>query len=169
MIGRMTVIAAFLGMAAAPALAAPLDPLLEGFDDGCKYTDAFADLLMSTYAFARKEGEVKIPAGYEAVLGTVTVTPIEDYLEITIPVKDGTWRGIPVKQIDAHITPLESGLSSHLIVFPDNAAKEAEATFKERGIASSKKVEAQDDGGFGWGTGLVTVDGKTGYMCDLST
>ena len=41
--------------------------------------------------------------------------------------------------------------------------------FKERGIASSKKVEAQDDGGFGWGTGLVTVDGKTGYMCDLST
>lgn len=169
MIGRTTLLAAMLGLAAPPALAAPLDKLFEGLDDGCQYSEALGSLLQSTYAFARKEGKVKIPAGYEAVFGEVTVTPIEDYLEITIPVKDGTWRGVPVKQIDAHITPLESGLSSHLVVFPDDAAKAAEAAFKERGIASKKKVEAMDDGGFGWGTGLITYDNKTGYMCDLST
>lgn len=169
MIGKAIAMAALFGLAASPALPMPLDPLLEGFDDGCNYTDALGSLLQSSYAFARKEGKVEIPAGYETVFGTVTVKAIEDYLEITIPVKGGTWRGVPVKQIDANITPLESGLSSHLIVFPDDALKAAEAAFKERGIASQKKVAAQDEGGFGWGTGFTIIDGAPGYMCDLST
>ena len=170
MIGRMTLAAAFIALAATPALAGSLDPLLKGFDDGCDYTEALGGLLQSSYAFARKEGNVQLPSGYKALFGEVTVTPIEDYLEITIPVKDGTWRGVPVKQINAYITPLESGLSSHVVVFPKDAEKAAEAAFKDRGIASDKKVKAKDEGGFGWGTGFsIDKDGAPTYMCDLST
>ncbi|MGD9478300.1 hypothetical protein [Shinella sp. G-2] len=170
MIGRMTLAAALIAFAATPTLAGSLDPLLKGFDDGCDYTEALGGLLQSSYAFARKEGKVELPSGYKALFGEVTVTPIEDYLEITIPVKNSTWRGVPVRQINAYITPLESGLSSHVIVFPKDAEKAAEAAFRERGIASQKKVKAKDDGGFGWGTGYsIDKDGAPSYMCDLST
>lgn len=42
--GRTILVAAFLGLAL-PAAAQPLDPLLEGFDDACNYTDALGGLL----------------------------------------------------------------------------------------------------------------------------
>ncbi len=169
MIGRTIGLAALLGLAAAPAIAMPLDPLLEGFDDACAYTDALGALLQSSYAFARKEGSVVIPAGYEAAFGTPTVAPVEDYLHITLPVTDGTWRGVPVKQIDAYITPLESGLSSHAVVFPADALKSAEAAFRARGLAAQKKLAAQDESGFGWTTGFAVTNGAPSYQCDLST
>lgn len=169
MVGKATMIAALFGLVATPALPMPLDPLLEGFDDGCSYTDVLATLLQSSYAFARKEGQVEIPAGYEAAFGKPTVTREEDTLHITLPVTNGTWRGVPVKEIEAYITELESGLSPHAVVFPVEALKAAETAFKERGIAAQKKLTAQDENGFGWETGFTVTDGAPRYGCDLST
>lgn len=169
MIGRATAFAALFGLAATPVLSRPLDPLLEGFDEACAYTDALGALLQSSYAFARKEGKVEIPAGYEASFGTPSVKPVEDYLQITLPVLDGTWRGVPIKEIEAFITPLESGFSSHAIVFPTEALEDAQAAFKDRGIAAQKELTATDENDFGWQTGFIVTDGVPRYECDLST
>ena len=169
MIGKATMIAVLFGLVATPALSTPLDPLLQGFDDGCSYTDALATLLQSSYAFARKEGQVEIPAGYEAVFGQPTVKREEDTLHIVLPVTNGTWRGVAVKEIEAYITELESGLIPHAVVFPAEALKEAEAAFKDRGLAAQKKLSAQDENGFGWETGFTVTDGVPRYGCDLST
>nr|WP_298104534.1 hypothetical protein [uncultured Shinella sp.] len=166
--GRTSLVAAFLGLAL-PAAAQPLDPLLQGFDDACNYTDALGDMLQSSYAFARKEGSVAIPGGYEAAFGKPTVTPHDEYLHITLPVVDGTWRGVPVKEIEVYITELESGFSSHTVVFETSALKQAEAAFKARGAAAQKKLAKQDDSGFGWQTGFAVRDGVPRYECDLST
>lgn len=166
--GRATLVAAFLGLAL-PAAAQPLDPLLEGFDDACNYTDALGGLLQSSYAFARKEGAIEIPRGYEAAFGKPAVVKEEDYLHITLPVVDGTWRDVPVKEIEVYITELESGFSSHTVVFETAALKQAEAAFKARGTAAQKKLTKQDDSGFGWQTGFAVRDGAPRYECDLST
>ncbi|MBO9631303.1 MAG: hypothetical protein J7516_18020 [Shinella sp.] len=166
--GRTTLVAAFLGLAL-PAAAQPLDPLLEGFDDACNYTDSLGGLLQSSYAFARKEGSVEIPRGYEAAFGKPAVVKEEDYLHITLHVVDGTWRDVPVKEIEVYITELESGFSSHTVVFETSALKQAETTFKARGAAAQKKLTKQDDSGFGWQTGFAVRDGVPRYECDLST
>lgn len=170
MIGRMTLMAALIGLALPAAVAArPLDPLLDGFDDACDYGDALAALLQSSYAFARKEGTIALPAGYEAMFGKPTVKPQDEYLRITLPVVDGTWRGVPVKEIEVYITELESGFNYHAVIFPTEALKAAEAAFEERGDAALKKLQAQDEGGFGWDTGFAITDGVPRYQCDLST
>jgi hypothetical protein len=170
MIGRLTLMAAFLGLAL-PAAAAPqpLDPLLEGFDDACAYSDALAALLQSSYAFARKEGPLSLPSGYEAVFGAPIVTPENEYLKVTLPVVDSTWRGVPVKEIEVYITALASGFNYHAVLFQPDALTAAEAAFKERGVAAQKKLSAQDDTGFGWDTGFALIDGAPRYQCDLST
>ncbi|MGQ3212707.1 MAG: hypothetical protein ACT6U0_06650 [Shinella sp.] len=170
MIGKLILMAAFMGLALPAAAAArPLDPLLEGFDDACAYSDALASLLQSSYAFARKEGTLSIPAGYEALFGPPSVKPENEYLKVTLPVVDGTWRGVPVKEIEVYITELESGFNYHAVLFQPEALKAAEATFKARGIAAKKKLSAQDDSGFGWDTGFAIIDGAPRYQCDLST
>lgn len=169
MTGRMTMFAIAFGLTTSPVLAAPLDPLLEGFDDACQYSDGLAALLQSSYAFARKEGPIAIPAGYEAVFGQPTVAPVDEYLHITLPVTDGTWRGVPVKEIEVFITELESGFSSHAVIFPADATNAAEMTFKARGEVAQKKLAAQDEADFGWQTGFSVIDGVPRYMCDLST
>jgi len=166
--GRTILVAAFLGLAL-PASAQPLDPLLEGFDDACDYTDALGGLLQSSYAFARKEGSVDIPRAYEAAFGKPAVVKEEDYLHITLPVIDGTWRDVPVKEIEVYITELESGFSAHTVVFETAALKQAEAAFQARGAAAQKKLTKQDDSGFGWQTGFAVRDGVPRYECDLST
>jgi len=166
--GRTILMSALVGLAL-PAAAQPLDPLLEGFDDACNYTEAFGGLLQSSYAFARKEGSVAIPKGYEAAFGQPAVTKEEDYLHITLPVIDGTWRDVPVKEIEVYITELESGFSSHTVVFEISGLKQAEAAFKARGAAAQKKLTKQDDSGFGWQTGFAVRDGVPRYECDLST
>ena len=168
MCGRATLVAVFLGLAL-PAAAQPLDPLLDGFDDACNYADALGGLLQSSYAFARKEGSIEIPRGYEAAFGKPTVAKEEDYLHITLPVIAGTWRDVPVKEIEVYITELESGFSSHTVVFETAALKQAEAAFKARGAAAQKKLTKQDDSGFGWQTGFAVHDGVPRYECDLST
>jgi hypothetical protein len=170
MIGRVFLITTFMGLAfPAAAAARPLDPLLEGFDDACAYSDALAALLQSSYAFARKEGTLSIPAGYEAMFGPPSVKPENEYLQVTLPVVDGTWRGVPVKEIEVYITELESGFIYHAVLFQPDALKAAEAAFKQRGIAAQKKLAAQDDSGFGWDTGFAIIDGAPRYQCDLST
>jgi hypothetical protein len=170
MIGRMILTAALIGLALPAAAAAkPLDPLLQGFDDACAYSDALAALLQSSYAFARKEGTIVLPTGYEAAFGQPTVTPQDESLRIILPVVDGTWRDVPVKEIEVYITELESGLNYHAIVFPTDALKAAEAAFKARGVAAQKKLTAQDEGGFGWETGFDVTDGVPRYQCNLST
>lgn len=166
--GKTILVAAFLSLAL-PAVAQPLDPLLEGFDDACNYTDALGGLLQSSYAFARKEGSVEIPEEYEAAFGKPAVVKEEDYLHITLPVVDGTWRDVPVKEIEVYITELESGFSSHTVVFETSALKQAETAFKARGAAAQKKLTKQDDSGFGWRTGFAVRDGVPRYECDLST
>lgn len=168
MIGRVTVILLGLMLPTA-ALAKPLDPLLDGFDDACAYSDALATLLQSSYAFARKEGEIALPAGYEAVFGPPTVKPDNEYLQVTLPVVDGTWRGVPVKEVEVYITALASGFAYHAVIFPTDAVGQAEAAFKERGIAAQKRLAAQDDSGFGWDTGFAVIEGAPRYQCDLST
>ena len=168
MIGRVTVILLGLMLPTA-AFAKPLDPLLDGFDDACDYSDALGALLQSSYAFAHKEGEIALPAGYEAVFGPPTVKPDNEYLQVTLPVVDGTWRGVPVKEIEIYITELASGFSYQAVIFPTEALKEAEAAFKERGDAAQKKLAAQDDSGFGWDTGFAVIEGAPRYQCDLST
>lgn len=168
--GKTAVIVAFVGLALpVAAVAQPLDPLLAGFDDACNYTDALGELLQSTYAFARKQGTVTIPEGYESAFGKPAVQPVDEYLHITLPVLDGTWRNVPVKEIEVYITELESGFSSHTVVFATNALKQAEATFKERGAAAQKKLARQDEAEFGWQTGFAVRDGAPRYECDLST
>lgn len=169
MTGRLSMLALAFGLMASPALAAPLDPLLEGFDDACDYSDGLATLLQSSYAFARKEGDIIIPAGYETVFGPPTVAPVDEYLHITLPVSGGTWRGVPVQEIEVFITALESGFSSHAVIFPAGAVKQAEETFKARGEAAQTKLTAQDESGLGWQTGFSVIDGVPRYMCDLST
>ncbi len=49
------------------------------------------------------------------------------------------------------------------------ALKAAEAAFRERGLAANKKLEQQDETGFGWDTGFAVTDGVPRYQCDLST
>lgn len=169
MAGRLSMLAIACGLVASPALAAPLDPLLEGFDDACDYSDGLAALLQSSYAFARKEGDIAIPAGYETVFGQPTVAPVDEYLHIALPVNDGTWRGVPVQEIEVFITALESGFSSHAVIFPAGAVKHAEETFKARGESAQTKLTAQDEADLGWQTGFSVVDGVPRYMCDLST
>ena len=168
MFGKAILTAALIGLAL-PVAAQPLDPLLEGFDDACNYTDALGELLQSSYAFARKEGAVAIPKGYEAAFGAPTVVPLDEYLHITLPVVDGTWRGVPVKEIEVYITALESGFSSHTVVFQTTALKDAEAAFKARGAAAQKKLTGQDESGFGWQTGFAVRNGAPRFECDLST
>ena len=170
MIGRTAMMAAMIGLALpAAASAQPLDDLLKGFDDACDYSDALADLLQSSYAFARKEGAIAIPAGYEAVFGQPTVRPQDEYLHIVLPVTDGTWRGVPVREIEIYITALASGFSYQAVIFPADALKAAEAAFSQRGLAAKKKLEKQDETGFGWDTGFAVTDGVPRYQCDLST
>lgn len=170
MIGRVTLAAALIGLAlSAAAGARPLDDLLQGFDDACDYSDALADLLQSSYAFARKEGAIAIPAGYEAVFGPPTVRPQDEYLHIVLPVTGGTWRGVPLKEIEVYITELASGFSYQAVVFSTDALKAAEAAFRERGLAAKRKLEKQDETGFGWDTGFAVTDGVPRYQCDLST
>ena len=81
----------------------------------------------------------------------------------------GTWRGVPVKEIEVYITELASGFSYQAIVFPADALKAAEAAFRERGLAAKKKLEKQDETGFGWDIGFAVTDGVPRYQCDLST
>lgn len=170
MIGKITLTAVFLGLAL-PAMAADrsLDALFKGLDDACQYTDPFGTMFQSIYAFARKEGPLTRPKGYEDVFGELSIKPVDEYLHITMPVIGGTWRGVPVKEIEILITPLESGLSAHAIIFETKATKQAEAAFKTRGLAAQKKLAKQDDGGFGWQTGFFVRDGVPRYECDLST
>ena len=170
MIGRMTMMAALVGLALpAAADARPLDDLLQGFDDACDYSDALAGLLQSSYAFARKEGAIAIPAGYEAVFGPPSVRPQDEYLHIVLPVTGGTWRGVPVKEIEVYITALASGFSYQAIIFPPDALEAAEAAFRERGLAAQEKLAKHDETGFGWDTGFAVTDGVPRYQCDLST
>ncbi len=169
MAGRLSMLAIACGLVASPALAASLDPLLEGFEDACDYSDGLAALLQSSYAFARTEGDIAIPAGYETVFGQPTVAPVDEYLHVTLPVSDGTWRGVPVQEIEVFITALESGFSSHAVIFPAGAVKQAEETFKARGESAQTKLTAQDKADLGWQTGFSVVDGVPRYMCDLST
>lgn len=170
MIGKIALTAALLGLAL-PAAAADrsLDTLFKGLDDACQYTDPFGNMFQSIYAFARKEGQLTRPKGYEDVFGEPSIKPVDEYLHITMPVIGGTWRGVPVKEIEILITPLESGLSAHAIIFETKALKKAEAAFKKRGLAAQKKLARQDDGGFGWQTGFFVRDGVPRYECDLST
>lgn len=170
MIGWMTLLVGLAGLLLpGPGAAKPLDPLLEGFDDACRYTEALSSLLQSSYAFARREGTLAIPAGYETVFGTATVRPQDEYLQITLPVKDGTWRDVPVTAIEVYITALASGFTYHAVLFEKNALKAAETAFSARGIAAKTKLTAEDDGGFGWDTGFAVIDGAPRYQCDLST
>ena len=170
MFGRMTLMAALVGLALPTAPAArPLDGLLDGFDNACRFSDMLTALLQSSYAFARKEGAVSIPAGYEGAFGPPSVQPEDEYLRITLPVIDGTWRGVPVRELEIYITPLASGFSYQAVVFPAEALKAAEAAFKARGAAAQKKLSAQDEAGFGWDTGFAVIDGVPRYQCDLST
>ncbi|ANH03202.1 hypothetical protein [Shinella sp. HZN7] len=170
MIGRMAMMAALVGLALpAAAGARPLDDLLQGFDNACDYSDALAGLLQSSYAFARKEGTIAIPAGYEAVFGPPSVRPQDEYLHIVLPVTGGTWRGVPVKEIEVYITALASGFSYHAVIFPADALEAAEAAFRERGLAAQEKLAKQDETGFGWDTGFAVTDGVPRYQCDLST
>ena len=168
--GKTTLIATLIGLTLPTAAAAqPLDPLLEGFDDACHYTDAFGALLQSSYAFARKEGPIALPKGYEAAFGKPVVKREDDYLHISLPVLNGTWRGVPVKEIEAYITELESGFSTHAVVFETGALKKAEAAFKERGTVAQKKLARQDETEFGWQTGFAVRDDAPRFECDLST
>lgn len=170
MIGRMAMMAALVGLALpAAAGARPLDDLLQGFDDACDYSDALAGLLQSSYTFARKEGAIAIPAGYEAVFGPPFVRPQDEYLHIVLPVTGGTWRGVPVKEIEVYITALASGFSYHAVIFPADALEAAETAFRERGLAAQEKLAKQDETGFGWDTGFAVTDGVPRYQCDLST
>lgn len=170
MIGRMAFLVGLAGLLLPVSGAAkPLDPLLEGFDDACRYTEALGALLQSSYAFARQEGTLSIPAGYETVFGTATVRPQDEYLQITLPVTDGTWRGVPVAAIEVFITALASGFTYHAVLFEKDAQKEAETAFSARGLAAKKKLTAEDDSGFGWDTGFAVIDGVPRYQCDLST
>lgn len=170
MIGRMTLLAGLAGLLLPVSGAAkPLDPLLEGFDDACQYTEALSSLLQSSYAFARREGTLAIPAGYETVFGPATVRPQDEYLQVTLPVADGTWRGVPVAAIEVYITALASGFTYHAVLFEKDALKAAETAFSARGIAAKKKLTAEDDSGFGWDTGFAVIDGLPRYQCDLST
>ena len=170
MIGRVTMVATLIALALpATAGARSLDDLLLGFDDACDYSDALADLLQSSYAFARKEGAIVLPAGYETVFGPPSVRLQDEYLHIVLPVTGGTWRGVPVKEIEVYITELASGFSYQAVVFPADARKAAEAAFHERGRAAKKKLEKQDETGFGWDTGFAVTEGVPRYQCDLST
>ena len=170
MIGRMTVMAVVLGMALPAAVRAePLDPLLEGFDDACAYSDALAALLQSSYAFARKQGTLSVPTGYDAVFGRPSVKQDKEYLQVTLPVVNGTWRGVPITEIEVYLTELESGVNYHAVIFPKDALEAAEAAFKERGVAAQKKLSARDESGFGWDTGFAVTDGVPRYECNLST
>ena len=168
--GRFFTVFALIGLTL-PAAAAPrsLDALFKGFDDACDYSEPLGTLLQSSYAFARKEGSLSVPSGYEGVFGPPRVKPDKEYLQITLPVVDGTWRGVPVKEIEVYITELESGFTYHAVVFQPDALKAAEAAFKARGIAAKKKLTKMDDSGFGWDTGFAVIDGGPRYQCDLST
>jgi hypothetical protein len=168
--GRFFTVLALIGLTL-PAAAAPrsLDALFKGFDNACDYSEALDTLLQSSYAFARKEGSLSVPAGYEGVFGPPRVKPDRDYLEITLPVVDGTWRGVPVKEIEVYITKLESGFASHAVIFQPDALKAAQTAFKARGIAAKKKLTKMDVSDFGWDTGFAIVDGWPRYQCDLST
>jgi hypothetical protein len=170
MIGKIALTAAFLAFAL-PAAAAErsLDTLFEGLDNACEYTEPFGNMFQSIYAFARKEGQLTRPKGYEEVFGELNIKPVDEYLHITMPVIGGTWRGVPIKEIEIEITPLESGLSAHAIVFETKALKEAETAFKTRGEAAQKKLTKLDDGGYGWQTGFFVRDGVPRFECNLST
>jgi hypothetical protein len=159
------IVAATLG-ATAPAQAGPLDALLDGFDDGCHYTDAFDDLLQSSYLFARKEGAIVIPPAHAADFGQPVVRPDDEYLHITLPVIDASWRGVPVKEIEVYITELASDFVYHAVIFDPAATDAAAKTFTERGVASKVKLNTGD--GPELDTGFSALEGGPRYYCDLS-
>ncbi|MCF3641492.1 hypothetical protein LXM94_16080 [Rhizobium sp. TRM95111] len=149
------------------AHAAALDPLLDGFERNCSYTEPLHALFQSSYLVARKEGPLVVPQGYEAAFGAPVTTQDGEYLRTVIPVVAGTWRGVPVREFEIYITELASDFVYHAVIFDRAAEDEAKAAF-DRPLPPSGAPSDTEDGASGPMSGFGIFDGVPRYFCDLS-
>lgn len=150
-----------------PVMARPLDAFLAGFDDACAYSASLDGFFRSSYLFARGEGALDVPADLSDTIGTPSVTPQDEYLRILIPVIDGTWRGVPVREFEIYITREASGFVYHGVNFDRAATDEAAATFTSIGARAKDNLGTSE--GAETNTGFSLHDGQPAYFCDSST
>ena len=145
-----------------------LAPLLDGFVEGCNFSEPLYDLIASLRPTTRDGGALAVPAEYVEVAGEPSHETIETTTQMYHLPLTGQWHGQSVAGLDL-VNQDDAGMFVVGVRFVDN--EDAVRPTFDPLLVESQAIIDQDEMSADFGHNIVinTDEGVTRLVCNLST